>query len=254
MNSIRKSMMVFLPLALFAGCDATVPGSAGDELPAASAQALTGFTFDTTGIARPPSGGIPTDQLTLSAFSDAVIARGLIQTTEPFAPGMRLSDISEQVSASWKFEKAQGEGALLVLNDTRVVPARLRARKLTPDGAPGGQVELLLCEPAAAPGEAPSPGSDLRWRAMYRASKPLRDGGRLELLAPDGSPAGLPPALLQKLNGCPNLSDGTIPLARMVISLCGLSSVSTCSTLPQASVVATAERSANFSNTTRLIK
>jgi S-adenosylmethionine:tRNA ribosyltransferase-isomerase len=87
-------------------------------------------------------------------------------------------------------------GALLVLNDTRVVPARLRARKLTPEGAPGGQVELLLCEPAAAPGEASTAMSaepGLRWRAMYRASKPLRDGGRLELLAPDGSPAGLPP-------------------------------------------------------------
>ncbi|MFO0573980.1 MAG: tRNA preQ1(34) S-adenosylmethionine ribosyltransferase-isomerase QueA [Polyangia bacterium] len=92
-------------------------------------------------------------------------------------------------------------GALIVLNDTRVVPARLRARKLTPDGAPGGQVELLLCEPAAAPGEAPSAASEVRWRAMYRASKPLRDGGRLELLTPDGSPAGLPPVQVVREEG-----------------------------------------------------
>ena len=111
-------------------------------------------------------------------------------------------------------------GALLVLNDTRVVPARLRARKLTPDGAPGGQVELLLCEPAAAPGEAPSPGSDLRWRAMYRASKPLRDGGRLELLAPDGSPAGLPPVQVVREEGrlifgnyfCDTAVSATVPV------------------------------------------
>lgn len=124
MNSIRKSMMVFLPLVLLGACDATVPASAVDELPgAANGQALTGFTFDTTGIARPPSGNIPTDALRLSAFDDAMIARGLIQTTEPFAPGMRLSDISEQVSASWKFEKAPAEGALLVLKTAPIGPA-----------------------------------------------------------------------------------------------------------------------------------
>jgi hypothetical protein len=122
MTSIRKSMMVFLPLALLAGCDATVP--AGEELPgAASAQALTGFTFDTTGIARPPSGDIPADRLTQAAFDDAVIARSLIQTTEPFALGMRLGDINEQVAASWKFEKAPAEGALLVLKTAPTGPA-----------------------------------------------------------------------------------------------------------------------------------
>ena len=52
-----------------------------------------------------------------------------------------------------------GAGALLVLNDTQVLPARLRARKLRAPGseaALGGQVELLLCEPLP-PGCGPDP-------------------------------------------------------------------------------------------------
>lgn len=82
-------------------------------------------------------------------------------------------------------ERMLPQGALLVLNDTRVVPARLRARKLAADGTPGGQVELLLCEPA----QGNSDGGRLAWRAMYRSSKPLRDGGRLQLLSPAGEAA-----------------------------------------------------------------
>ena len=80
-----------------------------------------------------------------------------------------------------------GAGALLVLNDTQVLPARLRARKLRAlDGAAalGGQVELLLCEPSpAAAGDKP------RWRCLYRASKPLRPGSWLQLLADAGATA-----------------------------------------------------------------
>jgi S-adenosylmethionine:tRNA ribosyltransferase-isomerase len=55
-------------------------------------------------------------------------------------------------------------GDLLVLNDTRVLPARLVGRK-----ASGGRCELLLLEPLGGP----------RWRAMGQASKPLRAGGQL---------------------------------------------------------------------------
>src|SRR5262249_25752106 len=46
-------------------------------------------------------------------------------------------------------------GALLVVNDTRVIPARLRGTKPT-----GGRVELLLVEPLASP-----PGTQ-RWRCL----------------------------------------------------------------------------------------
>jgi len=55
-------------------------------------------------------------------------------------------------------------GDLLVLNDTRVVPARLVGRK-----ASGGKCELLLCEPLEPPVGA-------RYRAMGQSSKPLRPG------------------------------------------------------------------------------
>lgn len=52
---------------------------------------------------------------------------------------------------------------LLVVNDTRVLPARLRALRPT-----GGRVELLLV--------APVPEHAGRWTALGRANKPLRPG------------------------------------------------------------------------------
>jgi len=55
--------------------------------------------------------------------------------------------------------------ALLVVNDTRVVPARLHADKPT-----GGRVELLLVEQLRQEGEAEV------WRALAAASKPMRLG------------------------------------------------------------------------------
>src|SRR5512136_1345744 len=67
---------------------------------------------------------------------------------------LRFSDLPELLAP----------GDLLVLNDSRVLPARLVGRK-----ASGGRVELLLLEPLGGP----------RWRAMGQAAKPLRAGGRL---------------------------------------------------------------------------
>lgn len=54
--------------------------------------------------------------------------------------------------------------ALVVVNDTRVRPARLLGVKPT-----GGRVELLLVEPLG----------DDEWSALGRASKPIREGVRL---------------------------------------------------------------------------
>jgi S-adenosylmethionine:tRNA ribosyltransferase-isomerase len=59
-------------------------------------------------------------------------------------------------------------GDLLVLNDTRVIPARLEGRKES-----GGRVELLLVEPL-------EPGLGSGWRAMGQASKPIRAGSVLD--------------------------------------------------------------------------
>jgi len=60
-------------------------------------------------------------------------------------------------------------GTLLVLNDTRVIPARLHGHKPT-----GGRIELLLLEPEAGA------GPDC-WRCLYSAAKPLRVGTRIVL-------------------------------------------------------------------------
>lgn len=61
-----------------------------------------------------------------------------------------------------------GPGDVLVLNDTRVLPARLRARKPS-----GGAVEVLLIE-----------GEGARWEALVRPGRRVPDGMRLEV-APD---------------------------------------------------------------------
>jgi S-adenosylmethionine:tRNA ribosyltransferase-isomerase len=91
---------------------------------------------------------------------------------------------------------------LVVLNDTRVVPARLRLRRRS-----GGAVELLLLERLAENGV---------WEALARPSRRLRPGeqlGAAELVEPlgdgrwlvrlDGEPSGevpLPPYIHERLD------------------------------------------------------
>ena len=70
----------------------------------------------------------------------------------------RFSDLPEMLEP----------GDLMVVNDTRVIPARLRGRKQS-----GGRCELLLVTPLGGA------ASD-RWRAMGQASKPIRPGSLLE--------------------------------------------------------------------------
>lgn len=62
-----------------------------------------------------------------------------------------------------------GPGDLLVVNTTRVLPARLRLHKPT-----GGAVELLLLEPA-------DQGGALRWEALVRPSRKVPPGTSLPL-------------------------------------------------------------------------
>jgi len=71
-------------------------------------------------------------------------------------------------SRFYKLPRHLREGDLLVLNNTRVLPARLIARKET-----GGEVELLMVRPADAPAGA--------WLALARSHRPLREGARLLL-------------------------------------------------------------------------
>lgn len=70
-------------------------------------------------------------------------------------------------------------GDLLVVNDTRVLPARLHLRKET-----GGAAEVLLLEPTAEPnGDG---DGDNRWEALVRPGRRLPAG--TVLLADDGTP------------------------------------------------------------------
>lgn len=71
----------------------------------------------------------------------------------------RIRDLAELVPA----------GALLVVNDSRVIKARILGRRSS-----GGRVELLLLR---RQGDS---GSHERWLALGRASKPLRPGTRVQ--------------------------------------------------------------------------
>jgi S-adenosylmethionine:tRNA ribosyltransferase-isomerase len=84
---------------------------------------------------------------------------------------LMVVDRSSASIAHSRFYKLPGklrDGDLLVLNDTRVIPARLVARKES-----GGAVELLLVRPASN-----SPG---QWQALVRTHRALRIGTRLWL-------------------------------------------------------------------------
>jgi S-adenosylmethionine:tRNA ribosyltransferase-isomerase len=71
-------------------------------------------------------------------------------------------------SRFYKLPRELREGDLMVLNDTRVIPARLTAHKES-----GGAVELLLVRPVEH-----NPG---QWQALARTHRPLRAGTRLLL-------------------------------------------------------------------------
>jgi S-adenosylmethionine:tRNA ribosyltransferase-isomerase len=68
-------------------------------------------------------------------------------------------------------------GDLLVLNDSRVIPARLFARRTTRGKQePSSSIEVLLTEPAG----------ENRWRALVRPGKKVGVGERLEFPAASG--------------------------------------------------------------------
>ena len=78
-------------------------------------------------------------------------------------------------------------GDVLVLNDTRVISARLRAI----NAKTGGKFELLLLEEVATN----------EWWAMVRPGKRASIGTELILLAPDGSKSSLGATVLNKKRG-----------------------------------------------------
>ncbi|MFH0901690.1 MAG: tRNA preQ1(34) S-adenosylmethionine ribosyltransferase-isomerase QueA, partial [Pseudomonadota bacterium] len=75
-------------------------------------------------------------------------------------------------------------GALLIVNDTKVIPARLKATKPT-----GGKVEILLCEREST--ETASGTVSETWRCLIKSHRRLSPGTLLSLLAPDAKPSPL---------------------------------------------------------------
>ncbi len=70
-----------------------------------------------------------------------------------------------------ELDRLLAPGALLVVNDTRVVPARLLGRRRPS----GGRAEIFLVRREADAVRGEGEGTE-RWRALGRASKPLRPG------------------------------------------------------------------------------
>lgn len=101
----------------------------------------------------------------------------------------------------WDLQEELRPGDLLVVNDTRVLRARLEARRPT-----GGAVELLVLEPwqppagaaaetASPPLVAPGPG---RWLCLAKPAKKLKPGDWVEVVA-----GGQPPLPVQVLGSDP---------------------------------------------------
>jgi S-adenosylmethionine:tRNA ribosyltransferase-isomerase len=101
--------------------------------------------------------------------------------------GLQLAAFARHRSV-WDLQEELLPGDLLVVNDTRVLRARLSARR-----ASGGAVELLVLEPAglATPlASGPDPGpSD--WLCLARPAKRLRPGEVLQLEHPNLPPVAL---------------------------------------------------------------
>ncbi len=97
----------------------------------------------------------------------------------------RLVDSTAANLADWL-----APGDRLVLNDTKVLPARLFGRRLLPGGAPGGRVETTLLEPAG----------DGSWWALVKPLRKWREGEEV------GYSAGLTARLVEKADGQARIS------------------------------------------------
>jgi S-adenosylmethionine:tRNA ribosyltransferase-isomerase len=84
------------------------------------------------------------------------------------------------------FREHLRKGDLLILNDSRVIPARLFARRtiVREREKPSGRIEVMLVEPV--PGPVPDAAGENRWRALVRPSRKVAIGERLAFPAPDG--------------------------------------------------------------------
>ncbi len=92
-----------------------------------------------------------------------LVARGT-DSTSPDVTHHHVSDLASLLE----------RGDVLVLNDTRVLSARLQLKKAT-----GGRVEVLLLEPITTPANEPVTGE--RWEALVRGGRRIKPGTELFL-------------------------------------------------------------------------
>ncbi len=115
---------------------------------------------------------------------DYDLPEDLIAQEPPAERGTSRMLVMERASGALRDQSFSGfgehlrEGDLLVLNDSRVIPARLYAhRTLVRDReTPTGRIEVMLTEPAG----------DNRWRALVRPGRKVAIGERLVFPAPTG--------------------------------------------------------------------
>jgi S-adenosylmethionine:tRNA ribosyltransferase-isomerase len=108
----------------------------------------------------------------------------LIAQQPPAERGMSRMLVVDRMSGGLQdatfaeFPTLLNPGDLLVLNDTRVIPARLYARRtlLRDHEKPTGRIEVMLTEPAG----------DNLWRALVRPGRKVAIGERLVFPAPTG--------------------------------------------------------------------
>ena len=100
--------------------------------------------------------------------------------------------------AVWDLQNELRPGDLLVVNNTRVLRARLQARRPS-----GGLVELLVLEPAglATPLEAPFAPAPSDWLCLARPARRLRPGEVLQLERADQPPVPLEIVAVDRASG-----------------------------------------------------
>ena len=147
-------------------------GASPGQSAGSSAEAFAG-----PGAASPPD---PADQrLSNYGFDlpDAAIAQRPVEPRHDARLLMVKPQQGAQHRRVWDLAEALQPGDLLVVNDTRVLQARLAARR-----ASGGAVEVLVLEPQGGG----------RWCCLAKPAKKLRPGDWLTVEAP-----GQPPLALQ---------------------------------------------------------
>ena len=134
----------------------------------------------------------------LLAAYDYVLPEALIAQT-PCVPRdrARLLVVKDQTQSLHTIVRALPdllrEGDLLVLNNTRVIPARLYGHKVGGSKTGGSKtngmpVEVLLLEPQADVDRAE--GTTHRWLALVKPGKRLKPGATIVFGAPDGDSQG----------------------------------------------------------------